>query len=305
MKRPPVIIVQLVHILGPLKGEIQEFSEPVISIGRNPGSHLRFPADLTTVSRKHAEIVREGNQFKLTDHSVNGTLVNGKQVKEAFLKDGDVLEFSKGGPKVSFLTQIREGKEEKEQPVSSPRPREAAQTEVRKLEPERPEVIQPEPVRPRVEPAEERVFVQPVRVPLIIQYGPTLRSYKQLPVTIGKNPKCDFKLDHPSILDQHAQVFFAQNQYWVKDLTGSRAVQINGQPIGLQAPLKADDELALTPKGPVFRFLGEGRLAEIVSPSPVEPPGPPGKKKEPPQRSGSEARTPEGLFSKVKKIFES
>ncbi len=305
MKRPPVIIVQLVHILGPLKGEIQEFSGPVISIGRNPGSHLRFPADLTAVSRKHAEIVREGNQFKLADHSVNGTFVNGKQVKEALLKGGDVLEFSKGGPKVSFLTQIREGKEEKEQPVTPTRTPEGAQVGLRKSEPERPEIIQPEPVKPRVEPPEERVFVQPVRAPLIIQYGPTLRSYKQMPVTIGKNPKCDFKLEHPSILDQHAQVFFAQNQSWIKDLTGSRAVQINRQPVGLQAPLKAEDELALTPEGPVFRFLGEGRLAEMVTPSPEEPPGPPGKKKGPPQRPAPEARTPEGLFSKVKKIFES
>jgi len=89
MKRPPIIVIQLVHILGPLKGEIQEFIEPPISIGRHPGCHVRFPADLAPVSRKHAEITREGNQFKLIDHSANGTFVNGKQVKEVLLKDGN------------------------------------------------------------------------------------------------------------------------------------------------------------------------------------------------------------------------
>ena len=58
MKRAPVIVTQLVHIQGPLKGEIQEFSEAAISIGRDPSNSVRFPKDLTTLSRKHAEIVR-------------------------------------------------------------------------------------------------------------------------------------------------------------------------------------------------------------------------------------------------------
>ncbi len=110
MKRPPVIVVQLIHIQGPLKGEIQDFSESAILIGRLPSCHLRFPNDLAYISRKHAEIVREGNQFKLIDHSANGTFVNGKKVKETYLKDGDVLTFSEGGPKVSFLTQMKESR---------------------------------------------------------------------------------------------------------------------------------------------------------------------------------------------------
>ncbi|MGC8809211.1 MAG: FHA domain-containing protein, partial [bacterium] len=109
MIQPPVIVVQLIHILGPRKGEIQEFVDPVITIGRHPSCHVRFPADLTTVSRKHAEIIREGNQFKLVDHSTNGTYVNGKRVTETYLKNGDVLTFAEeGGPKVSFLTQVKE-----------------------------------------------------------------------------------------------------------------------------------------------------------------------------------------------------
>ena len=90
MKRTPVIIVQLVHMQGPLKGEIQELAESQISIGRQPSCHVCFPAKLTIISREHASIVREGNRFKLVDHSANGTFVNGKPVKEVYLKD--VLE---------------------------------------------------------------------------------------------------------------------------------------------------------------------------------------------------------------------
>ena len=122
MKSPPHITVKLVHILGPLKGEIQDYSEPVITIGRSPSSHLCFPADLAIISRKHAEILREGNRFKLIDHSTNGTFVNGKRIKESYLKDGDVMMFAEGGPKVSFLTQIKEDWIVPDTPVTVYRP---------------------------------------------------------------------------------------------------------------------------------------------------------------------------------------
>ena len=41
MKGPPVIVVQLVHLHGPLRGEIQEFTGEAITIGRHPESLLR------------------------------------------------------------------------------------------------------------------------------------------------------------------------------------------------------------------------------------------------------------------------
>lgn len=285
MKQQPVIIVQLVHIQGPLKGEIQEFSEARITIGRHQSCHLRFPADMAIISRNHAEIIREGNRFKLIDHSTNGTFVNGKRVaEEAFLKNGDVLSFAEGGPKVSFLTQIQEDQAVKEDgsptplqtgPPPSPPPPSPYQPpedepdshsrqepEPPLLQPENPSLQQPEPAGAGAE-----AVVQNVRVPLIIQYGPTLRSFKAVPVTLGKEAGCDFQLDHPGIQSQHIQVFYSQDRYWVKDLTGQRLIAVNRQPIGLQAPLNPGDELSLGPQGPLFRFLGSGRLAEIPNPS--------------------------------------
>ncbi len=303
MKRPPVIIVQLIHISGPMKGKIQEFSEKVISIGRHPSSRVHFPAELKLVSREHAEIIREGNQFKLNDHSTNGTLVNGKRVKETYLKNGDVLEFAEGGPKVSFLTQMKEAPVEAE--ILPPRPGEEPLREPEKglqeeskLEPQRPFEEKP-PVRPAVE-----ILVQKVTVPLIIQYGPTLRSFRELPITIGKNPKCGFVLDHPAIFDQHAQVFFSQNQYWIKDLTGQKSVRINRQPVAFQSPLKLNDEVALSPQGPFFRFLGEGRLAEVEEPPSEEPSISHGIKEEPAQREISRGKESKRLLSKFKKLWK-
>ena len=260
MKHPPAIVVQLIHIQGPLKDQIQEFLESEIIIGRNPSCHVRFPRDLDIVSRNHASIVREGNRFKLTDHSTNGTLVNGKLVEEVYLKAGDVFEFARGGPKVSFLTQVREGEV---QPLSTPQP-------TPQREPQIPPELQPRETReyeipppPPESRTAEKISVGRVQIPVVIQYGPTLRSYKEVPVIIGRNPSSDFSLDHPSVLDRHAQIFFHQDKYWVKDLTGQNLVMINRRPISIEAALAAEDELALSPQGPFFRFLGGGRLAEV------------------------------------------
>jgi pSer/pThr/pTyr-binding forkhead associated (FHA) protein len=250
----PTIVVQLVHIDGPLKGEIQEFLDQEISIGRLPACHVQFPKDFTMISRNHARIVREGNRFKLVDQSANGTFVNGKRVTEAYLKSGDVLILAEGGPKVSFLTRVEEGRVQP-QPVAAPDT------------PAGPQITPaPQPPAQQAQPAPEaavQVSIQKVQAPLVVQYGPTLRSFKELPVTIGKNPSCDLSLEHPQILDKHAQFFFDKGQYWVKDLTGRNLILIDGQPVNLQGPLNPNSTVSLSPQGPTFRFLGGGRLAEF------------------------------------------
>ena len=253
----PTIVVQLVHIDGPLKGEIQEFSDQEISLGRLPTCQVKFPKDFTMISRNHARIAREGNRFKLVDQSANGTFVNGKRVTEAYLKSGDVLLLAEGGPKVSFLTRVEQARPQPQAIAPTGAPLETASAP-----PQQPpaQQVQPEPEIP------SPVSIQKVQVPLVIQYGPTLRSFKELPVTVGKNPSCDLTLEHPEILDKHAQFFFHQDQYWVKDLTGRQMILINGHPIAVQAPLYPDSTLSLSLKGPTFRFLGGGRLAEFEEP---------------------------------------
>jgi pSer/pThr/pTyr-binding forkhead associated (FHA) protein len=285
MKQPPAITVQLIHIHGPLKGEIQEFSKETITVGRHPSSDLKFPADLTIISRRHAEIKREGNQFRLIDRSTNGTFVNGKKITETLLRDGDVLEFADGGPKASFLTQMKEGPVETE---ATPPPLE---------EPRRPAPVSSRPEAPA------EISVQPTSVPLVIQYGPTIRSYKELPITIGKSLKSDFVLDHPGIFDAHAQVFFSQGQYWIKDLTGQNMIRLNQRAIPLQAALTLYDNVALSPQGPVFRFLGEGRMAEVSEPAAEESPASHEREAGKGVRDIAEEKAPKSVLSRIKKLF--
>jgi len=232
----------------------------------------------------------------LMNLSQNGTYLNGKRIPEAYLKDGDVLMFAQGGPKVSFLTRIE-----------ADRPAVDISTPVTPEPPQAPPIIPSTerppapPVQAKPQPAPE-ISIQNTQVPLIIQYGPTLRSFNELPVTIGKGPGCDFILDHPSVFDQHAQLFYSQNQYWVKDLTGQQSVSINGQPINLKAPLNPDNQLALSLQGPRFRFLGGGRLAEIEEPIPEVPVDePPAEEKASEQTDPNkiDAKKPGSIFKKL------
>jgi pSer/pThr/pTyr-binding forkhead associated (FHA) protein len=268
----PYITVQLVHIQGPLKGEILEVADSEIRIGRHPDCQVRFPKDDVTLSRIHARIVREGNRFKLVDESTNGTYVNGLRVPEAYLKDGDVIMFAEGGPKVSFLTQTASAPPAK--PVAS-QPQAAGTPPPSPPEPRRPTAPAaaahtPPSTRPAAQTAPHGP-AEPVKVSFAIQYGPALKSFNTLPIVLGKGAGCDFVINHPAVSDRHAQIFFTHNQYWIKDLTGAQTILLDGQPIPTQSALVPDMQLALTGRGPRFRFLGGGRLAEIEDPLPEQP----------------------------------
>lgn len=209
----PHIVVQLVHIEGPLKGEIQELSDAEIVIGRHPDCQVHFPKDVVTLSRRHARIIREGNRFKLIDQSTNGTFVNGKLVSEVYLKDGDVITFTEGGPKVSFLTRVSD---QPAPPLSTPAPPTVPRTAAPSpppATPVRPPVSAWAPQPPPIASQPAAPAIERVKVPFAIQYGPTLKSFHNLPIILGKGADCDFVINHPAIRDHQVQIFFSQDQY--------------------------------------------------------------------------------------------
>ena len=64
------------------------------SAGRHPDADIFL--DDVTVSRKHAEFLREGDRFRLRDvGSLNGTYVNRQRVDEAVLSAGDEVQIGK------------------------------------------------------------------------------------------------------------------------------------------------------------------------------------------------------------------
>jgi pSer/pThr/pTyr-binding forkhead associated (FHA) protein len=62
--------------------------------GRHPDADIFL--DDVTVSRKHAEFIRSGNRFSVTDlGSMNGTYADGSRVDSADLSHGDEVQIGK------------------------------------------------------------------------------------------------------------------------------------------------------------------------------------------------------------------
>jgi pSer/pThr/pTyr-binding forkhead associated (FHA) protein len=76
---------------GERVAQAAELKEETTAIGRNPDCAISLPS--STVSRRHARIRKEGNQFLLSDlNSTNGTILNREPViGEELLHDRDEI----------------------------------------------------------------------------------------------------------------------------------------------------------------------------------------------------------------------
>lgn len=87
------------------QGEAQEIIVDTIELGRDSHCQVRFDDRFSTVSRRHASIVRDGDNWKLVQLSkTNTTLLNGRPVQtEWYLQNGDEIQLSINGPKLGFI----------------------------------------------------------------------------------------------------------------------------------------------------------------------------------------------------------
>jgi pSer/pThr/pTyr-binding forkhead associated (FHA) protein len=77
-------------------GESQKIIVDQVELGRDASCQVRFDESFETVSRKHAAIVRDGENWKLIhlSHS-NPTLVNGHPINGSYyLQTGDEIQLS-------------------------------------------------------------------------------------------------------------------------------------------------------------------------------------------------------------------
>jgi hypothetical protein len=86
-------------------GEAQEIIVDEAELGRDPKCQVRFDESFSTVSRHHAAIVKNGENWKLVQLSqTNPTFLNDRPVqKEWYLQNGDQIQLSTGGPKLGFI----------------------------------------------------------------------------------------------------------------------------------------------------------------------------------------------------------
>ena len=83
-----------VVVQGAKAGARYALDADVITLGRHPKSDI-FLDDIT-VSRRHAEVRRDGARYWVADAgSLNGTYVNRDRTEEAELDDGDEIQVGK------------------------------------------------------------------------------------------------------------------------------------------------------------------------------------------------------------------
>lgn len=92
-------------------GESQKIIVDQVELGRDSSCQVRFDESFETVSRRHAAIVKEGENWKIIPLSqTNSTLVNGQPiVNETILSSGDEIRLSSRGPLMGFI--IPQGKQ--------------------------------------------------------------------------------------------------------------------------------------------------------------------------------------------------
>ncbi len=79
---------------GPTAGARYLLDTDVTTIGRHPEADIFF--DDVTVSRRHAEVTRDGTSFEIIDQrSLNGTYVNGERVDRGALDNGGEVRIGK------------------------------------------------------------------------------------------------------------------------------------------------------------------------------------------------------------------
>ncbi|MDR2385345.1 MAG: FHA domain-containing protein [Tannerella sp.] len=86
-------------------GESQEIIVNQIELGRDPKCQVQYDESFTTVSRRHAAIARDGDNWKIISLSeTNSTLVNAQRIEhERYLQNGDEIQLSSGGPRLGFI----------------------------------------------------------------------------------------------------------------------------------------------------------------------------------------------------------
>ncbi|MBI4854099.1 MAG: FHA domain-containing protein [Acidobacteria bacterium] len=106
--------VRFTHLTGSMRGSVEEFSLPVIKVGRAISSDLLLQDEQglhRLASRMHAEFHLNDGNFTIYDlSSRNGTFVNGEPVSEKVLSEGDQVSFGLNG--ISFQVNFVESLDE-------------------------------------------------------------------------------------------------------------------------------------------------------------------------------------------------
>ena len=197
-----------------------------IWLGRDPSCDVVFESSAVMVSRRHAQIRFENDDFVIDDNkSFNGTLVNEQRVSAVTpLYHGDEIRLGIGGPVMRFNAPSRVAPEGSLMPgqrsVSV-----AQQVSLASLAPASSKTMV---FRVEQGPAATADGSQP-QLLMSLVFG----DKKEL--TIGRGDNNDIKLDGLQISTRHARLIRSGNDIVIDDLGSTNGVYINGVRVSRQA----------------------------------------------------------------------
>ena len=102
-------MIRITHLSGSLKGRVSTSAKSCVRLGRAPDCDVRLDLE-AKVSSHHAELIYEdGSWFVIDTGSTNGTIIEGKRVQKARLRQGEEVQIGRGGPLVRIDFDAREG----------------------------------------------------------------------------------------------------------------------------------------------------------------------------------------------------
>jgi pSer/pThr/pTyr-binding forkhead associated (FHA) protein/ABC-type multidrug transport system ATPase subunit len=241
---------KLFVVEGPSAGSDFELTQANTSLGREQGVDIVLVA--TSVSRRHAQVTRDNNQYYIEDlGSSNGTLVNGQRISSRqLLKNGDqiglgqsvVLRFD--APPPDDATAIYDpGMAEAYPPTA------VSDSPATTLEPP----MAAAPPRPAPQPQAAPTF-QPQLIITIGNGVPQTYDLNKPQLTVGRSPSSDIVLNSNIISRLHATLREIPGGYSLDiNPQAGNAIFIHGRPLTQAYTLADGDELVIGQTDPTTR----------------------------------------------------
>jgi len=207
-------------------------------LGRDPNGEIVFDANAVMVSRKHAEIRRQNDDFIIHDNgSFNGTLVNDQRISTPTpLYHNDEIQLGMGGPLLKFNAPSRVAPKG----ASLAGQRSIAIGQLVNLD----GINTPASgstmvfnVGNMTQKTSKNVSAQPQLLSSL-----TFGNKKEL--SIGRDDKSDIKMDGLQISNRHARLLQTSSGIVVEDLNSTNGVYVNGNRVSRQA-ITPDDAVQI------------------------------------------------------------
>ena len=204
-----------------------QLNKQSIWMGRDPSCDVIFDANSTTVSRKHAEIRLDGQNYLLADNnSFNGTLVNAQRISAPVpLYHGDEIQLGVGGPILTFDSPSRKAPAGAD--LAGQRSMQASAGAIALDDAGSPKtmVLSKGVSSPRIEPGD----ASEPQLLMSVAFG------QKDTLTIGRDESNDITLDGLQISKRHARLVRSGVGAVVEDLGSTNGVYVNGARVSRQA----------------------------------------------------------------------